>query len=267
MTLTYPRRLAPGVERVVGTDALVEVGMDGSIAVLRSERGTRDIAILHQRPPDTEPLLALADRLAWLDGRVHAPRILAAGRAVEGDEAVVICLHAAAATADSGLHPLQPAVVVTRLGEVLREIHNVPATDVPFDSSPARLRDLAAARVERALITTAGDGPYATRDPAELLSILDSLLAELDPDLEEPVLIHGRPTVANIWFEPSGDLVLTGWTVAGVGDRHHDLAVAAASVADLYGPGVVAPMLDTYGLDVIDLSRLDAHQLLAHLLG
>jgi hypothetical protein len=34
----------------------------------------------------------------------------------------------------------------------------------------------------------------------------------------------------------------------------------------VFGPAAVPPLLDAYGLDEIDLRRIDAHQLLTHLL-
>lgn len=267
MALTYPRRLAPGVQRVIGDDPLVEIAHDGTVAVLRSERGGRDIAVLHVRPPDTDPLLAEADRLAWLDGRCHAAEIIASGRSDEGDESVVIRLPAEAATPSSGMVPLQPDVVVERLGTTLRMLHRHPAADVPFDASPDRFRDRAESRVVAGLVATTAVGPYSGRDPVALLGILDDLLDSLGGSPEPMVLVHARPTVDHLWIDPAGTVVLTGWGGAGLGDRHHDLAVAAASVGELYGPSVVPHLLDAYGLLDIDLRRLDAHQLLVHLLG
>jgi aminoglycoside phosphotransferase len=46
------------------------------------------------------------------------------------------------------------------------------------------------------------------------------------------------------------------------GDRHLDLARAAVALALRFGPAVVAPFLDAYGLDDIDVRRLDTCQLL-----
>ena len=45
-----------------------------------------------------------------------------------------------------------------------------------------------------------------------------------------------------------------------------NLAVASRSLGEVFGPAVVAPFLDAYGLDDVDLRRLDTHQLLDHLL-
>ena len=44
--------------------------------------------------------------------------------------------------------------------------------------------------------------------------------------------------------------------------RHLDLARAAVALALRFGPAVVAPFLDAYGLDDIDVRRLDTCQLL-----
>lgn len=255
----------PGVMRAIGGVDLHEVHTDGAIAVLRPVEADRDIAVLVARARDTAPLLALSERLGWIDGVMHAPAIIATGRSDDGDEAIVIELAAQAVTVASGLHPVQPETIARQVGGALRVLHDHTVPEASFDASPRRFFTVAAERIEGGEVTTATDGPYAGRDPDDLLAILDELLDTVD---DPPMaLVHGRPTMQDVWIQPSGGLVFTGWERAGHGDPHHDLAVAAGSVGAVFGPAAVPPLLDAYGLDEIDLRRIDAHQLLTHLLG
>lgn len=263
MALAYPRALGPGVRRVIGDDELVEVGHDDGVTLLRPRRRGRALLVLHQRPPDTAAVLAEADRLAWLDARGGAPEVLASGRADEGDEALALRVASDALTAAAG-YPLGPERLIDVLSAVLRELHDLDVSCCPFDASFDVLRREVEIRLERDQIVSATTGPYADRSPAALVDLLDSLFSSLDPS--EAVMIHGGIRADRVWFDPAGGVSMTGWRRTGIGDRHVDLAAAAALVQDLYGPALVAPLLDGYGLDDVDLRRLDAHQLLAHLL-
>ncbi len=254
----------PGVTRAIGGIELREVDTDGSITVLRPAEADRDIAVFQARAPAAGRLLGLSARLGWLDGARHVPRVIATGRSGAGDESIVVELAAHAVTVASGLHPLQPETVAQQVGGALRTLHGYALPEASFDASPRRFFDLAAGRIDRGEVTTATHGPYAGRDPDDLLAILDELLSTLDDG--PMVLVHGRPTMQEVWLGPSGDLVFTGWDRTGAGDPHHDLAVAAESVRAVFGPAAVPPLLDAYGLDEIDVRRIDAHQLLTHLL-
>lgn len=264
MALDFPRSFGPGLRDAVGGTSLVEVASDRGVALLRSDDGDQPRAVLHQRPPDTAPLLDQADRLLWLAGRRPAPEVIAAGRADEGDEAVVIRLGPHAASAEYG-HPMGPEALLNSLAEALSELHEQPIEQCPFVADPASLRPVAAARIESGAVSVADDGPYIGREPSELATIFDGLVAGL-PDDDAPVFVHGALAPQRIWLDPSGEVTLLGWQWSGVGDRHLDLAAGAALLSQLHGPALVAPFIEAYGFDRVDLRRLDAYQLLAHLL-
>lgn len=130
-------------------------------------------------------------------------------------------------------------------------------------------RERAASRVRNGELPTTIDGPYAGVQPGRLLDVLDGLIDTLAGRSSDDgeVVIHGSPVLANTWLIPDGTMVLTGWHHCGLGDRHHDLAIAAAVLAGRYGPPLIPVMLEEYGLDLVDPRRLDLHQLLAHLSG
>lgn len=262
MTLAYPRALGPGVRRVVGDDELVEIGVDDGVALLRPG-ASRSIVVLHQRPPDPSAVLAEADRLGWLDGRAGAPDVLAAGRADEGDEAVVVRLAPDASTVAGG-HPLGPEHLARELARLLRELHSVDVAPCPLDAGFAQLRAEVAERLVRGEIAVAAEGPYAGREPEDLVELLDARFADIGEG--RPAVVHGGLSAARIWFDTEGTTTLTGWRRGGVGDAHLDLAGAARVLGELYGPAAVPVFFEAYDLDRVDPHRLDAHQLLDHLL-
>jgi aminoglycoside 3'-phosphotransferase-2 len=209
-------------------------------------------------------LLDQADRLLWLAGVAPAPRVLASGRADGGDEAVVVHLGADASSAVEG-HPMGPEALVDVLAAALAALHGRPTDHCPFTADTATLRRIVDERVAGGLVPDAIDGPFVGRGGAELAGIFDDLMADLG-DVADPVFVHGALDPARIWLDPSGEITFLGWHWAGVGDRHLDLAAAAMMLTRLYGPALVAPFFDAYGFDRVDIRRLDAHQLLAHLL-
>ncbi len=262
MALEYPRAFAPGVSRVLGGSELVDVDTDEGVS--RLVVADRNLLVLHQRPPDIGRVLAEADRLMWLDERGGAPRVVATGRAVEGDEASVSEIPDQAVPLASNSMRFGGEVHVAEAGVLLRRLHEIPVSNCPFDTSTVSLVREVTLAVRADSLPTVNDGPYANRAPQELLGIVEDLL-EGSPTVE-PVFVHGGVSVERMWFGSGGAPVLTGWSRGGVGDRHLDLALAATSLSRHFGPAVVAAFLDGYGIEHIDLRVLDAHQLLVHLL-
>jgi aminoglycoside phosphotransferase len=264
MAHVAPRAFGPGVREVLGDDEFVEIGDDDGMTLLRPATAARALLVMHQVGPGPAAVLDDADRLGWLAGRSPGPAVLATGRADAGEETVVIRLATDAAPATRG-HPMGAEALIEALAGGLRSLHSLDVDQCPFDAGPDRLRQRLDDRLERGEIDVATDGPYAGRMPADLAAIFDELTVELGP-IEKPVFIHGGLRADRVWFDPSGSVTFTGWRHGGVGDRHLDLAAAAALVTDVHGPALVAPLLDAYGIEEVDLRRLDAHQLLAHLL-
>ncbi len=224
----------------------------------------RSLLVLHRRPPVAHDLLDEADRLLWLDGRVHAPAMVASGRSSEGDESAVVFLDEGAATLGSRSVPVDPERVAIETGRALRAVHDLEADDCPFLLATSDLIAQVEVGVTEGAITPVTEGPYAGRSPEALLAILYELFDGLDD--ASAVLVHGGISLDRIWFTPDGGVALTGWGRSGLGDAHLDLAAAATSFAAGFGPAVVAPLLDAYGLERVEPLRLDAHQLLVHLL-
>lgn len=258
----------PGVRAAIsqhGVDEadLTAVAEDRGVSLLMPRSASTSVAVLHQDAPEPTALLDEADRLLWLAGREPAPELLASSRADDGSEAVVLSLGRDASTAELG-HPMGPEALMQALAAALRTLHGEPTTHCPFSAERHVLRRIVDTRIAEGLVVDPTEGPYAGRSAAGLAAIFDDLMVELgEPD--DPVFVHGALTPSRIWLDPSGTVTFLGWQWAGVGDRHVDLAAAASLLTHLYGPALVGPFFEAYGLEHVDIRRLDAYQLLAHL--
>ncbi len=256
---------------VVGDETLVDVGeadkVHDVIGHLKPHSPGRDIMVLHHPGPETDSVVAQADRLMWIDGRCGAPELIANGRSDGGAESVVIRVPAMAISAASPQQPVDPETLARLLGESLRLIHSIPVDDCVFESAPETWMSIASSNVAAESVESQTDGPYAREEPAHLLEILAELFDATASDRGQPVFIHGHATLGHTWLAPDGSVSFTGWQRSGFGDRHHDLAVAASSLTDAFGPALVPLLLESYGIDQIDLRSLDMHQLLVYLAG
>ena len=154
--------------------------------------------------------------------------------------------------------PINPEQAAEALGTMLLERHDADADQaglVTLAGFAAAVRAEANARDDAPI----GSGPYLDRSRQELARLaaetVDALpatdsMGSITPGLSLDAVTLGR----------DGSLTIEGATVAG--DRHLDLARTAVALAIRFGPAVVAPFLDAYGLDRIDLRRLDTCQLL-----
>lgn len=263
------RSLGPGVraaldDRGVTADDLVEATVDGDITLLRPGGDNADLAVLHQPGGAPGALLDEVDRLLWLAGGGPAPEMVATGRADDGSESAAIRLGSAAATAQHG-HPMGPEALVKTLAGSLRSLHDRATDHCPFVADTEALRAVVDGRIEIGVIAETVDGPYAGRSAPELAAIFDDLMDELG-ESRDPVFVHAALRPDRIWLDPDGTATFLGWQWSGLGDRHVDVAAVATLLTRLHGPALVAPFVEAYGFDRIDLRRLDAHQLLAHLL-
>lgn len=229
----------------------------------RHGRKSVEALLVVGEPASSAGVLVELDTLAWLNERAGAPQVLASARGRNGSEWRILALPDGAEPVPSGRHGVDPSAVSARLAETLRSLHDLPADDCPTDASTVRLHERARHRVGQGQVGRTDTGPYRNIDPERLLAIAADQFASL-PNSNRAV-VHGNLDLDNVWISPSGDIVFSDWTLAGRGDPHRDVAVVAASLSEVYGPALVAPFLDAYGLDTIDLRVLDLHQTLRHL--
>ncbi len=124
-----------------------------------------------------------------------------------------------------------------RIGEVVRRLHEIDASDCPLRDANRIAYD--------ALCAEFSDNDALNRPISKRMSILKS-----------DVLIHGDCCLPNIFFEGDCFSGFVDLGEAGLGDRHFDLYWAAWSLGYNLGTDEYKnDFLDAYGRDVIDSER------------
>lgn len=156
--------------------------------------------------------------------------------------------------------PINPEQAAEALGSLLARRHQQPAVTGVSLRQLAEALSLRAEQVDDRVIDA---GPYLDRTTRSLAALALRVGTELDADLDDGD--HGAEvsaglTLADVELDRSGEMHLLGPSLRS--DPHLDLAGAAVGLAVRFGPGVVAPFLASYGMDNVDLRRLDLAQML-----
>ena len=241
-----------------GNDAMATLGrcagvpaddLDGLRALAEAERP--DLVVVG---PEAPLVAGLVDKLEAAGFPAFGPS--AAAAQLEGSKA-----FARQACARFGIH--QPGFTVcTDIGSARAAIAaSGGACVIKADGLAAGkgvvVADTAAEAEDDAIFDS---GPYLDRSRYEMARLaVETVTALPESDIAEVAITPGFD-LGMVELQRDGSMVVLGDTV--VGDRHLDLARAAVALALRFGPAVVAPFLDAYGLDDIDVRRLDTCQLL-----
>lgn len=160
-----------------------------------------------------------------------------------------------------------PEIAVESFGRALASLHEasrrIDLDACPFDASLDAQIDRAAARVDAGLVdTTRLDDPYDHYTPRGLLETVRRMAdATTPPGPDDRVLCHGDLCVTNLVFDPAYSTTVGAldWAFAGFGDRHHDLAVTARSLARNLSGEVLPDFFAAYGLSHPDLLRIETY--------
>lgn len=212
---------------------------------------------------------AEAARLAWviehLGGRgLGTPELVVAPE--PGDPDPVLVTTWLEGTVDPRMLR-SPEIAVESFGRGLASLHEasrrIDLDTCPFDASLDAMIDRAAARVDAGMVdTTRLDDPYDHYSPQGLLETVRRMAgAASPPGPDDRVLCHGDLCVTNLVFDPAYSTTVGAldWAFAGVGDRHHDLAVTARSLARNLSGEVLPDFFAAYGLDHPDLLRIETY--------
>ena len=159
--------------------------------------------------------------------------------------------------------PVDPEAVARSLGSALSSRHRAPrkrtASTGESDRSSWPLQDLAthllaAAQIHRGTVST---GSLEGRDLRTLAASARRAVDALPPG-RTLVPVRLGLTLDHCMISTHGDVQIVGATVWS--DRHLDLAAAAVGVALRFGSAVVAPLVDAYGEDDVELLTLDMCQ-------
>jgi len=176
---------------------------------------------------------------------VPAPEPIALGRVGEWEYLRMSALPGFDASTD--LAVTRPQALVVGLARTLRQLHDVPVSDCPFDRRNTELLDEARQRLE------AGEVDADDFDEERVEVDPDALLAELErasPEPQDLVVAHGDYCLPNVVFDSQildmGSIIDVGRL--GVADRYLDLALAERSIRHVLGAQWVALFFDAYGV-------------------
>ncbi|GAA3610385.1 putative phosphotransferase [Agrococcus terreus] len=117
------------IGRLAGTDP-VELVWRNELGGITARIDRADAAVYAKWQPGGGTLPAEAERLAWLDGRLPAPRVLALREEDGGALLVTAGIAGASIVSAAGLR--DPAAAAAALGEGLRRLHALPVAECPF---------------------------------------------------------------------------------------------------------------------------------------
>jgi kanamycin kinase len=213
----------------------------GGLTVRLEETCTRRSSYLKWVPdgaPCPDPL-AEADRLLWAASFTPVPRVLDAGRDVQGSWLLTAAVEIGGTVATSAIEPrwrrlAKRAAVAIGIG--LRRFHETLPTDTcPFVRS---------AETRVAALTAAATAPRGTAERATTPLPLES-----PPPVDRAVVCHGDATVPNTLLDHVGRFAAhVDVGDMGVADRWSDIAVTTRSVTRRYGPGLEPLVLAAYGV-------------------
>lgn len=197
-----------------------------------------------------------AVRLAWAQRWAAVPHVVEHG--TDADGAWLVTREVAGMSAVDKRWVADPATAAAAIGRGLRLLHDaLPVGECPFDWSVAR-------RLVRADERIADGEGQEERFPEHRHFTTSEARARLDatPPVDRLVVCHGDACVPNTLIHEDGSFAAhVDLGSLGTADRWADLAVAAWSLDEDYGPGYERVLLDAYGVDP-DPERLAYYRLL-----
>jgi aminoglycoside 3'-phosphotransferase-1 len=241
-----------------------EIGESGSTVVrLHGRPGAPDLYLKHARGALTDDLLAEADRLQWLAGRLPVPAVVQYRNAADEAWLVTEALpgEAACELLEAETSADAQAGIVEAMARFLKTIHSIPVQECPFDSGHVGRLAHARRRIDAGLVDEDDFDDEREGWTAEQVWQALQSAVPFAPDL---VVTHGD-------FSPDNVLIADGGVVGcidvgrlGVADRYQDLAIAWNCLEE-FGPALQDRFLAAYGVSEVDRGKLDFHLMLDEL--
>ncbi|MFC7447710.1 phosphotransferase [Rhodococcus daqingensis] len=197
-----------------------------------------------------------AARLAWARPWASVPQPLEHGADADGTWLVTRPVPGRSAVDPRWVH--EPAIAAAAIGRGLRLLHDaLPVDACPFTWSVEQRLARTDERIEQ------GEGPSDWSPEHASLSVAQARAqADSPPPIDRLVVCHGDASVPNALLRDDGTFAAhVDLGSLGVADRWADLAVAAWSTVDDYGPGFEDAVYSGYGVDP-DRERIAYYRLL-----
>jgi aminoglycoside phosphotransferase len=234
----------------------ITIGMSGARTFLLS--GTSDSLYLKmQAVNERESLRQEQQRLDWLQGKLAVPKVLC----YHQDELNEYLLMSEVAGIDASNRAFETMLpeLMTQLAGGLRNIHDIPIPDCPYDQRLDVKLAEAKRRVEHGLVDEADFDE--SRQGAKAQDLFKELIRN-KPVRQDLVFTHGDYCLPNIILKDGKVSGFVDWGRAGVADRYQDLALATRSIIYNFGEQHVSQFIHAYGIENIDESKLYYYQLL-----
>ena len=154
--------------------------------------------------------------------------------------------------------------LIDLVADALRALHAVDVAGCPFDAGIGALLSEATERVASGQATVDRfDPPYQRHSPTELLDLVQ---AGRPSEPSHPTLVHGTARLGHLLVVHGAASEWTDLARSGLGDPYRDLATLAVDLAGTVSGEALGPFVDRYGLDRVDVARLDWHVTLDQLL-
>jgi aminoglycoside phosphotransferase len=141
--------------------------------------------------------------------------------------------------------------LLSAIGRAVARLHELPATECPFDES----LDVRLARAQRAIARREIDAShFASRNRDRTPEDLYQDLAANRP-AEDLVVAQGDLTLSNMVIGTDGSVGFVDCGHAGRADRYLDLGVLAAEIVDRFGSDAPAVFARAYGAQNWDRSK------------
>jgi kanamycin kinase len=246
------------VTELAGGDPLVPVWrnqLGGLTFRLEGPGGVRYAKWVAAGTPEID-LAAEAERLAWAQGRVPVPRVLAQGSDADGAWLVTEGMPGRSAVDPRWV--AEPAVAAAAIGRGLRLLHDaLPVDGCPFDWSIERRLAQADARIAGGMTPSEWAPEHHHIDLADARARLGDA-----PPIDRLVVCRGDACAPNTLLHDDGTFAAhVDLGSLGVADRWADLAVAAWSTEWNYGPGYDGFVYEGYGI-APDARRIAYYRLL-----
>jgi aminoglycoside 3'-phosphotransferase I len=240
----------------------VDVGESGCLVLrLNDAEGCPQAFLKHGEGSLADAVIDELVRLRWLATYLPVPEVLGfTGTAGSS------WLKTSALAGESAKQLLErgaqdPKTIVESLAEFMSRVHTVPVDACPFSWPLALKLTQARRRIDAGLIRTDLFEPeWRDRSAEDLWRDIQAELP-LAPDL---VVTHGDFSLDNILLDGGQVVGCIDVGGAGVADRHQDLAICWADLAE-FGPALQTRFLAAYGQRTVDAQKLNVYRLLNEL--
>lgn len=207
---------------------------------------------------------AIADemvRLRWMRLHLPVPRIIQF--VANADESWLVTEPILGKSARQHLDEgsVSKDAIVDALASFMRRIHSLPQAECPYDARLPRRLIEARVRIEAEAVDVEDfDEERQGWSAEDVWAALQRTL----PQSLDPVFTHGDFSLDNILLDGANVTGCIDVGGAGVADRYQDIAICWSDLA-VYGAGLQARFLESYGVGDGDRGKLDFYQLLNEL--